>query len=262
MEDLKTENPIKEESTINQQSEETTQSHQDKMKKYEGYELQSKTLPEVNISTSSDKLFDMYDQDKNGTISSLEFSKIIKDIYGMHHQPDPCENDIQYLYDMFDFDDNGTFTREEWKKALKFLCGQKAMCSNEVTEKCEKLQSLDWDNYKLSFKFDTEVNVQLELKQLYSLYDRDKDGKISSSELSKFMADFCKIASTTAPTEKDIEYLYFLYDKNTDGFIYEEEFKMMCDNIGSGKIVTRQQVKKEKMQVLNRLPTRFGKKGH
>jgi len=127
--------------------------------------------------------FDLFDKDGSGSISVDELGKVMRAL-----GYDKTQRELQTIMEDYDIDKNGTISYEEYTGII--------------------------DKHKLS-----HVEVEIQLREAFLVFDRDKSGTLDRCELQEVLCEMGEPLS-----KKEVDYVLSKIDINQDGKIEVDEF--------------------------------------
>ncbi|CAH2057552.1 unnamed protein product [Thlaspi arvense] len=134
---------------------------------------------------------------------------------------------VRKVFNKFDADGSGTISLTELIDVLKALGSYTS--DDEVKRMMEEIDTdhdglINWEEFSSFCKSSDEDSSRAEedLKEAFDLYDQDKDGNISSTELHQILnrlGEKCSVQDCTKMIQS--------VDSDGDGFVSFQEFKIM-----------------------------------
>lgn len=136
---------------------------------------------------------------------------------------DPMTKRIKAVYDIFDVDHDGDITAEEFSKVLKslgYVCGEDKIQELVTSVDADGSGTISFDEFLTLFNQQKKSDkVNEELAEAFSVFDRDGNGYISSTELKFALRTICPDVS-----EEEANEIILAGDSDGDGLINYEEF--------------------------------------
>ncbi|KAG1676936.1 hypothetical protein FOA52_014812 [Chlamydomonas sp. UWO 241] len=139
-----------------------------------------------------------------------------------------CEEDMRAVFELFDKDKNGIISSGELKEALAKLGHGVSGAQLEELMAADggasgSLDSLDYDQFLALLErklcADDVAAQDTELRAAFSMFDCDRDGRVSANDLRAFMR-----ALGEKVTEDQLKLMMAQADREGDGFVDFDKF--------------------------------------